>query len=64
MNNEQANSPIGLAARGLAFALVETVERDYHDKFIAVDKLQKALFEYGDAIVSKTTEFEYSGIHP
>jgi len=49
MNNEEANSPLGLAARGLAFALIEQVAGvDWHDR--DVTKLQVALYYYGMAI--------------
>lgn len=49
MTNKEANSPLGLASRGLAFALIEEVGgKDWRDK--DVTKLQEKLFQYGKAI--------------
>lgn len=51
LSNEQANSPLGIASRLLAFALVEQVAgKDWRDR--NVDKLQEALHDYGDAIAN------------
>ena len=52
MDNEEANSELGLASRILAFAFVEEVAgQDWKDRDIT--KLQIALFEYGKAIKSE-----------
>jgi hypothetical protein len=49
MNNAEANTPLGIASRGLAFALVEQIAgQDWRDR--DVDKLQICLFHYGNAI--------------
>jgi len=52
MNNEEANSELGRSSRILAFALVEEVAgEDWRDRDI--DKLQRALFEFGKALKSE-----------
>lgn len=49
MNNTEANTPLGIASRGLAFALVEQLAgKDWRDR--DVDKLQICLFHYGKEI--------------
>jgi hypothetical protein len=60
MDNTQANSPLGLASRGLAFALVQEIAgKDWRDR--DVDKLQEALYEYGIALAKKTSMLDYTG---
>lgn len=51
ITNSAANSPLGLASRKLAFALVEEVGgANWKDRNI--DRLQESLFLYGKAIVN------------
>jgi hypothetical protein len=50
MNNEQANSPIGLASRKIGFALVEQVAgKDWRDRDVTA--IQEAFCEFGFAVV-------------
>lgn len=46
LTNQEANSPLGIASRGLAFAFVEQVAgRDWRDRDVTA--LQSALYKYG-----------------
>ena len=49
MNNNEANSDLGMESRGLAYALIRALSKRASD-FAEVDNLQEALFEYGKAI--------------
>lgn len=52
MDNNQANTQLGTASRGLAFALVEQVAgKDWRNR--DVTKLQEALYEYGEALARR-----------
>lgn len=60
METNEANSPLGLASRFLAFALIEQVgNRKWHDS--NVNKLQGALYDYGVAIAKKTSMLNHTG---
>jgi hypothetical protein len=52
MDNQLANSPVGLASRKIGFALVEEIAyKDWRAR--DVDKLQEAFAEFGAAIVDQ-----------
>jgi hypothetical protein len=55
MNNDEANSPLGIASRHLAFAFIEQVAgKDWRDRDVTA--LQEGLYEYGNAIAAASAK--------
>jgi hypothetical protein len=55
MDNQLANSPIGLASRKIGFALItEIAGKDWRDR--SVYSLQEAFSEFGEAIVKQIVD--------
>jgi hypothetical protein len=55
MDNVEANSPIGLAARKVAFAL-KGMQRHRGDEMNQIEKMQAALHDYGAAIAESVVD--------
>lgn len=61
MDNNAANSPLGISSRKLAFSLDAMVNENWN-KTERINKLQETLYEYGDEIAKKSAMYNYHGV--
>jgi hypothetical protein len=59
LTNQEANSPLGVASRELAFAIASSLHKDWRE--FNIDGLQAGLYYYGSKIAEKSVTLTRTG---